>query len=75
MSQCIKSQACIKSQFIWRTSDFGTKFVQKDVSDKNFGNINIKFEIEDIAMYCFSQIGELQFLRPNFPKKDFRVEY
>ena len=35
---------CTKFQLIWRTSDFGTKFAKKNVSDKNFGKINIKFE-------------------------------
>ena len=37
--------ACTKFQLIWRTSNFGTKFAQKNVSDKNVGKINIKFEI------------------------------
>ena len=36
---------CTKFQLIWRTSDFGTNFVQKNLSDKNFGKINIKFEM------------------------------
>ena len=27
---------CTKFQLIWRTSDFGTKFPQKNVSDKIF---------------------------------------
>ena len=35
----------IKFQLIWRTLDFGTKFAQKNVNYKNFGKINIKFEI------------------------------
>ena len=30
---------CIKFQLIWRTSDFKTKFAQKNVSEKNFGKI------------------------------------
>ena len=34
-----------KFHLIWRTSDFGTKFAQKNMSDKSFGKINIKFEI------------------------------
>ena len=33
---------CPKFQLIWRTSDFGTKFVQRNMNDKNFGKINIK---------------------------------
>ena len=36
---------CTKVQLIWRTSDFGTEFAQKNMNDKNFGNIKIKFEI------------------------------
>ena len=36
---------CTKFQLIWRASDFGTKFAQKSVSDKNFGKINIRFEM------------------------------
>ena len=36
---------CTKFQLIWRTSDLGTRFKQKNVSDKNFGKINMKFEI------------------------------
>ena len=36
---------CIKFLLIWRTSDFGTKFAQENVNDKNFGKINIKFEM------------------------------
>ena len=36
---------CTKFQLIWRTSDFGTEFVQKNTNDKIFGKIKIKFEI------------------------------
>ena len=36
---------CTKFHLIWRTSDFGKKFAQKDMNDKNFGKINIKFEM------------------------------
>ena len=44
---------CTKFQLIWRTSDFGTKFAQKNVSDKNFGKINIKLEmrISNVPLY------------------------
>ena len=68
---------CTKFQLIWRTSDFGNKFAQKNVSDKNFGKINIKYEMRieqctSVSKFC--QFGELQFLRPNFPQKSFRVE-
>ena len=37
---------CTKLQLIWKTSDFGTKFAQKNMSDKKFEKINIKFEIK-----------------------------
>ena len=40
---------CTKFQLIWRTSDFGTIFAQKNVSDKNFEKMNIKFEIRILA--------------------------
>ena len=53
---------------------------KKNVSDKNFGKITIKFKMR--IKQCtptpapnFSQFGERQFLRPNLPKKDFRAEY
>ena len=36
---------CTKFELIWRTSDFRTKFAQKNMNDKNFGKIKIKFEI------------------------------
>ena len=36
---------CTKFQLVWRTSDFGTDFAQKNINDKNFGKIKIKFEI------------------------------
>ena len=60
-------------QLIWRTSDFGTKFTQKCVNVKNFGKINIKFEMR--IQQCtpvpnFSQFRELQFLKPNLSKKE-----
>ena len=34
-----------KFQLIWRTSDFGTKFTQKNVNNKNFEKLNIKIMI------------------------------
>ena len=37
--------SCAKFQLVSRTLDFGTKFAQKNVSDKNFGKISIKFEM------------------------------
>ena len=33
---------CTKFQSIWTTSDFETKFAQKNMTDKNFEKINIK---------------------------------
>ena len=36
---------CTNFYLIWRTSDFGTKFVQKNVSEKNFGKTKIKLEM------------------------------
>ena len=69
---------CIKFQLIWRTSDFDTKFAPKNVNNKNFGKINIKFEMriwQCTPLLNFSQFGELQFLGTNLPKRDFRVEY
>ena len=37
--------ACPKFQLIWGTSGFGTKFVQKNMNDKNFEKISIKIVI------------------------------
>ena len=34
-----------KVQSIWRNPDYVTKFVQKDMSDKNLQKINIKIVI------------------------------
>ena len=67
-----------KFQSIWRTSKFGTKFLLKNMTDKNFEKINIKFEIR--IQPCtlvpnFSQFEELQFLDPNLPKNHFRLSY
>ena len=33
-----------KFQLIWRTSDFGTKFAPKNMNEKKFLKINIKFK-------------------------------
>ena len=38
---------CTKFQLIWRTSDFVTKFAQKNMNEKNFEKI--KFKI--VGMY------------------------
>ena len=44
---------CSKFQLIWRTSDFGTKFAQKSINEKNYEKVNIKHLIrnKDKAMY------------------------
>ena len=34
-----------KFQLVWRTSDFGTNYAQKNMNDKNFEKRNIKTEI------------------------------
>ena len=34
---------CTKFLLIWRTSDFSIKFAQKNMNEKNFEKINIKF--------------------------------
>ena len=36
---------CTKFHVIWRTSDFGTKLAQKNITDKSFEKINIKIVI------------------------------
>ena len=62
---------CTKLQLILRTSDFGTKFAQKNVNNKIFGKKPIKFKrkIQKCTpLPSFSQFGELQFLRPNLLK-------
>ena len=64
--------ACTKFQLIWRTSDFGTKFAQKNLIKKNFENVNIKIVIS--IQQCnplrnFSQFEVVQITRPNLPKK------
>ena len=64
--------ACTKFQLIWRTSDFWTKFAQKNLIKKNFEKVNIKIVIS--IQQCnplrnFSQFEEVQITRPNLPKK------
>ena len=61
---------CTKSQSIWQTLNFGTKFAQKNMNENFFKKINIKFETrikQCRSVPNFSQFGELQFLRPNLP--------
>ena len=38
----VAMSVCTKFQSIYKTSNFGTKFVQKNTSDKIFGKINMK---------------------------------
>ena len=54
----------------------GPNMPKKNVNNKKFGKINIKFEMR--IQQCtpvpnFSEFGEIPFLRPNLPKKNFRV--
>ena len=61
-----------KFQLIWTTSDFGTKFTQKSMSEKNSKKINIKLKTglkQCMSVSDFSQYRELQFLGPTFCKK------
>ena len=69
---------CIKFQLTWRTSDFGNKFAPKNMSEKKNKKNNIEFETkikQFMSVPDFSQFRELQFLRLNLPKKNFRIEY
>ena len=63
---------CAKFQLIWRTSDFGIKFAPKNMKDKNFEKINIKFEIM-CACTKFQSIWRILVLGTKFVKKHFRV--
>ena len=40
-SKHIGIYTCPKFQLIWRTFDFGTKFVQRNMKEKKIGKINI----------------------------------
>ena len=42
---------CTKFQLIWRTSDFGAKFAQDYMNDKNFEKIRIKIEYNNLPLY------------------------
>ena len=62
----------MKFQSIWRTSDFDTKFAQKNMTDKNFEKINIKIVIiiqQCTPLQSFSHFVELQIMGPNLPPK------
>ena len=66
---------CIKFQFIIR---FWDQICAKNMNNNDYGKINIKFEIrikQSTPVPHFSEFGELQYLRPSLPKKDFKVEY
>ena len=61
-----------KFQSIWRTSDFETKFAQRNMTDKNYEKINIKIVIsiqQSTPLWNFSHFVELQIMSPNLPKK------
>ena len=61
-----------KFQSFCRTSNYGTKYAQKNMTDKKFEKINIKIVIsisECIPAPNFSLFGELQVSKSNLPKK------
>ena len=61
---------CIKCQSIRKTSDFATKFAQKNMNDKNFEKINVKIIIsiqQCTPIKNFNQFREPQFLGQNLP--------
>ena len=66
---------CITFLLTWRTSNFDTKFTPRNMDDKYFEKISIKFEIGNTLVPDCSQFGGLQFLGPNLPKKHLRVKY
>ena len=72
MNTFLTTYPCIKFQSIWRTLDFGTIFVQKNMTDKNFEKINIETVIS-IQQFTtarnFSHSVELQIMGTNLPKK------
>ena len=52
----------IEFQITWRTSDFGTKFAPKNMSEKKIKKINIEFETrmkQFMSVPDFSQFEEL----------------
>ena len=68
---------CTNFQLIWRASDFGTKFAQKNMNDKNFEKIKIKIVIsihQYVPLYQIS-VNLEKILGLNLPQKHFRVEY
>ena len=59
---------CTKFQSIWRTSDFETKFAQKNMTDKSFEKINVKMVIsiqQCTSLQNLSHFVELQIMGPN----------
>ena len=61
-----------KFQPIWKTSNFGIKFAQKNVTNKKFEKINIKIVIgiqQYNSVQNLSDFVELQILGPIFFKK------
>ena len=63
---------CIKFQSIWKTSNFGVKLVQKNMTNKNFEKTNIKIVLsiyQRTPLQNFSQFEEIKIIGPNLPKK------
>ena len=58
---------CTKFQSIWKTSDCGTKSVQKNMTNKNFGKINIKIVTYINVPLCKISVN-LKIMGPNFLK-------
>ena len=61
-----------KFQSVWRTSNFETKFAQKNMAATNFEKINIKIVIsiqQCTPLRNFSHFIELQTMGPYLPKK------
>ena len=63
---------CIKFQSIWKTSNFGVKLVQKNMTNKNFEKTNIKIVLsiyQRTPLQNFRQFEEIKIIGPNLPKK------
>ena len=64
--------ACTKFQLIWRTSDYRTKFTQKNMNGKNFEKMNIKIVItcSNVPLYQVSvNLKNFKFWHQIFRKK------
>ena len=57
-----------KFQLIWRTSDFGTNFSPKNMTDKTFEKKNIKVVISMQQCTSLQNLShKLQIMGPNLP--------